>query len=1003
MSAVSGAACGEDAIPCSGDACDADAGAGADVGGDPLELADLTGCGLRAPPGAFEDRTIGGVPSRSCLYAFGDPTRPFDPDDPDSALGRRFEIKFTIVNIVHPAPQVHYYRNDFYQLHDEWYWFRLLNGQAAPGSDTNPTSGLGFDSIAAIYRALANVSPLPLDLVFIGATGGSQAGRLYAPAFYALAGLGAPDASRVYGLGTFIHDPPDPRRAAAGRIHAFQLEYGERVDAATLARYFAALRATLPPSIAAELRYLARSPAQEALVRALRTSGDPLRTRLLLPEEVTARGGYAAYHRGITAGFLKVVGPEDPTHDLAPDAIALLARVPDDIPPVRAILSDVPQTPLAHVALLAEARDNPNAWVEGLQRDSHVTDYAYFGKPVIVDVGDTLRLAPMSTADYATWRTLASPLPVSLQPLADPEAAPRTLALDPGVEAPVALVGGKVAGVARLLGGWGLATPPTPLAITVRPYAVWLAPLRTALEALATHPAMADRHVRYAVLDGLPAFEAAFEADLPALATLDRFRAGAGAAAPFAPILAAGGLQAWLRAQPLPYAELRALREALVARFGALSVRQGLRFRSSATVEDIPGFNGAGLYRSASGFLEPQLQDSAEDRARSVEGAVLDVWSSYWGFAAWEERAAAGIDHFAGAMGILVHPRFDDDRERANAVMTMRCDGRTTSPVAPAAPGDGPSCALVINAQPGSRSVTNPGGGALLPEILEVRGSSRADGALTRVQAASVLADSAVIIPDAVARDLYAAARTHAAAWLAADNARRPISEAARTLTLDYELKWVEEGWPARADGLTTPSRIIWRQARVLDRPLRIAARPDPWLGSAAPLTEHLPVDLNPDAEGMTALTCARRGTDGVRDVTLRVYRVTLGAQTDSSSANQPSAFVYKAFLHIEQAIPGVAEATPVGRWLPHTAFALTQSADAGGDHLGLTLTPAAAELTGVDALTFALGPDAAGSLTLERRGATSTRSCAPARAEAIWSGPTAFLRALLAASTPSE
>ncbi len=1002
---VAVASCGEADPPCPtrGDsaACVADAGAEDTADSDvaaasTLEAADLASCGfIAAPDGGFDDRTAWRIPSRACLYAYGDPTEPFDPDAPDSALTRRFEIKFTVVGLLSDAPVTHYYRNDFFRFHDEWWWFRLLNGRAAPGSDTAPVASYAFTSVAEIYRALATVSPLPLGLVFIGATAGAQAGRLYAPRFYDLAGVGAAGLPRVYGLGTLIHDPPDPRRAAAGRLHAFQLEYGEQVDAATLGAYFSALRASLPATVAAELRFLARSPAQEALVRGLRASDHPLRTRLLLPDEVSARGGYAPYHRGVTAGFLKLVEPSDPTHDLPPDAIAVLARVPDDLPPVRAILSDVPQTPLAHVALLAEARDTPNAWAEGLLRDSRLQDLAWLRRPMIVAVGDALSLTPMSLTDYEAWLALARPLPVTLSPLPDPEAEPRTLDLAPRLAAPVALVGGKSAGLARLLGSAGVDTPPSPLAITIRPYAAWLRPLRPTLEAIAAHPAMADRHVRYAVLDGLPAFESAFASDPGALAGVDRFLAADGATTPFAPILAAGGLQAWLRAQPLPYAELRALREALASRFSALSPRQGLRFRSSATVEDIPGFNGAGLYRSTSGFLEPQLQDSAEDRARSVERAILDVWSSYWGFAPWEERSAAGLDHFAGAMAVLVHPRFDDDRERANLVMTMRCDEREG-----ATPTPTPRCQLVINAQPGSRSVTNPGADALLPEIVEVTGAAADDLIVTRRQAASALAASEVVVPNAVARDLHAAARRHVEAWLAADNASRLPSEAAHSLTLDYELKWVGDGWPALADGSTAPSRLIWRQARVLDRPQRVPARPDPWLGGAAPLTEHLPVDLNPDAEAVTALTCARRSEAGEREVTLRVYRVALDEKSDIPSENKPKPFIYKVFLHIERPLPGVAEAQPVGRWLPHTALIATETDDGA---LTLALTPAAAAIVGIDRLGLARDLDGADTLALTLGETTSSGTCAPLREETLWRGPTAFLRALLAASAAVE
>ena len=927
-----------------------------------------------APAGAaFNDHTVTNLGDLSCFFAYANPSVPFDPDAEGSPWTTAFSYKFTVAGFEANSPPVYFYSNDSYKLHDEWYYFRLLNGQTAPGADTAPVTGASFETVAAIYAALANVTPLPLDLVFIGGTATSYAGRLYSPRFYTLAGVGAATPHHIFGLGTILHYPPRADRVLPERIYAFQLEYGEVPTPATLAHYFEILSRALPPEVAGKLRFLARSTPQESLARSLRASGGQWGDRILLFSDLASPSAFEVYHPGIAAGFLRRVGPGDSLADLRPDEIAILSRVPDDIPPVAAIVSDVPQTALAHVALLAEARDTPNAWLSGVYDDGALAELAFNRRPVIVTASDAgVFFKAITLPEYNTWLALKRRSSPVFEPYPSPETAPYTVDLDPGPtrRRDVALIGGKSVGLTSFVPAPDLAIPPSAMALTVRAYAAWIEPLLPWLRLVMAHEDMRDRRIRFALLEGLSTYRQSYAADPGALAYLERWLARSAADAVLAPIVEADGLQKYLQKQAIPFDTFRPVREALVARFVALSPLQGLRFRSSSTVEDIPGFNGAGLYRSNTGFLEPQLQPGAGDRLKSIEAAILNTWSSYWNYYAYNERTDAGVDHFAGRMAVTVHPRFDDPLEAGNLVLTMKCNGYEA----------GNPCLLAINAQPGELSVTNPGGSLVLPEVIAVRGgeNENEEPVLTRVQTSALLQPGEFVVSESEALTMYRLARAHVAKWLVEDNALRPVAERARSLTLDYELKKMSAGWPALANGTVMPARYIWRQARVLDRPERVGGMQDPWLGPTFPVVGSLPTDLNPLLRRLDVARCVRS------DFELRLYQVETDDATRPAVA-QP--WAYKLYFRALGPISGFTLPTQAF-WVSHRAF----SVEAAGQGRRVTFERSTADLLGLDSVTL-VGK----VLTLTRGGAVSEGDCATFETRALYLGPSEYLYALTA------
>lgn len=81
-----------------------------------------------------------------------------------------------------------------------------------------------------------------------------------------------------------------------------------------------------------------------------------------------------------------------------------------------------------------------------------------------------------------------------------------------------------------------------------------------------------------------------------------------------------------------------------------------IRCRSSTNNEDLPGFSGAGLYDSYTHKTEEG----------HLATTIKQVYASLWNFRAFEEREFYRIDHMQAAMGVLLHPNYKG--ELANGV-----------------------------------------------------------------------------------------------------------------------------------------------------------------------------------------------------------------------------------------------------------------------------------------------------------------------------------------------
>jgi hypothetical protein len=703
--------------------------------------------------------------------------------------------------------RIRYLDSTFYELHDEWYWFRLLNGAPVPGSSARPTTHtFASPDDAAAWAKTQTTLPLNLRMV--------EDERLYSDRFYELA---MDEAPRTFGVGSLVHLPAQTLPKPRDEIWAFELQYRDPATEHELGIFFDALESSLPPEIADSLVWIVRSPEQARVARRLRERDRPLAPRVVDYAELALPGELEVYSTGLVAGRLRTFAPEDArlaeTH---PTDILLLESIPDFLPPAAGVITTVPQTPLAHVAILARNRGIPNAYLGGVLSDPNLQQLARVHAPVIVRATENdLQIHPIDEADYRRWLGLRE-RPTHRVPGVDLRRAPYTVDLSKhdarDADELRPLIGGKATGFSFLMSTPGIDPPDHPLALSIRAYAEHLRPLeRTIRDLLADREFQSSSKVRLLVLEGEKGLTKRFP---DAAAFAREFGADQKHASVLRDVVARGGLRRMIRDRPMDPRTLAHFQNTLRHHFRDFAATQGLRFRSSSTAEDIEGFTGAGLYVSSTGFLSPERQATKKDRKHTIEWAIKRTWASYWSAEAFEERRLAGIDHMSGNMGVLVHARFDDPLERANGVATF-----TRLP-----PGHEPIEILEINVQAGALSVANPPTDTerrIQPERLQLR--RRRDGGrvtVARIGASTEVRTGESVLDDEEALALFEQCAAIARTWLDVEgrpSRTRAPESAPRGVALDLEFRVMRPGWPARSDGKTTPARLVLKQVRSLE------------------------------------------------------------------------------------------------------------------------------------------------------------------------------------------
>ena len=445
---------------------------------------------------------------------------------------------------------------------------------------------------------------------------------------------------RRFHLGTLSHH-------AGSNLDAVEFTFGDAVTGEQMREAFI----TLMPHTDDPSRWVLRPQDDEQVQKSRAIEG---RAPLVGPNAPFANVTYQPLTEGVTYGTLKFVpAGELFTTSLGPTVIVITDDVPNDVPLVGGLITEAFQTPLAHVNVLSQNRGTPNAGLKNAR-----TELAqYLDQLVKLTVSAAGIQAELADAQEAAdfW--------ASRVPAGDP-VSPRLDASVRGVQdladhdlASLPVVGAKAAQMAELvflaanqvgcMATESFIVPEQPFAIPLVHYqehfaASGAAQVLTALEA-----------------------DAQFASDLA-------FR-NEGLAQ----------VRQLILTHPVEPGLLAEVEAAIMTRWA----QERVRFRSSSNTEDLPNFNGAGLYTSISAQLG--------DPERTAADAMRSVWASIWNTRAYDERAYARIQRDTLAMGILVHPA--SLSEEGNGVGVSRNVLEPTR-------GD----QYYVNVQAGEASVTNP-------------------------------------------------------------------------------------------------------------------------------------------------------------------------------------------------------------------------------------------------------------------------------------------------------